>query len=86
MLQMYRFTVHGFERSKILPSVWILAVYTFGHKDLQTCQMWVNRINDSLNLEVGRPKNLMVCFLNGQRLCVVLSLWFVYPFGWLIIL
>ncbi|KAL5569854.1 hypothetical protein UlMin_026429 [Ulmus minor] len=58
--EMYRFTVHGFERSKTLPSLWVLAVYTFGHKDQQTCQMWVDRINASLNREVGRPKNLMV--------------------------
>ncbi|PON92408.1 NAD kinase/diacylglycerol kinase-like domain containing protein [Trema orientale] len=58
--EMYRFSVHGFQRSKTQPSVWVLAVYTFGHKDIQTCQMWVNRINDAINLEVGRPKNLMV--------------------------
>lgn len=58
--EMYRFAVHGFERSKTLPSVWVLAVYTFGHKDQQTCQMWVNQINESLNMEVGKPKNLMV--------------------------
>ncbi|XP_062092213.1 ceramide kinase [Humulus lupulus] len=58
--EMYRFTVHGFERSKTQPSVWALAVYTFGHKDMQICQMWANQINDTIKLEVERPKNLMV--------------------------
>ncbi|KAF3433182.1 hypothetical protein FNV43_RR24284 [Rhamnella rubrinervis] len=63
--EMYRFTVHGFQRSKTLPSLWVLTVYTFGHEDLQTCQIWVNRLNASLNLEVGRPKNLLV-FVNPK--------------------
>ncbi|XWS60125.1 hypothetical protein CRYUN_Cryun07bG0007500 [Craigia yunnanensis] len=58
--EMNHFAVHSFEKSKSQPCLWILAVYTFGHKDLQTCQMWVNKINDSLNKEVGRPKNLLV--------------------------
>jgi len=61
LMQMYRFTVHGFQRSKTQSSLWVLAVYTFCHKDLQTCQMWVDRINASLNLELGRPRNLLVC-------------------------
>lgn len=59
-IKMYRFTVHGFSRSKSRPSQWILSAYTFGHKNLQTCQMWVNQINASLNLDVGRPRNLLV--------------------------
>ncbi|CAL0310992.1 unnamed protein product [Lupinus luteus] len=58
--QMYRFTVYGFTRSKNQPSQFILVEYTFGHKSLQTCQMWVNQLNASLNLEVGRPRNLLV--------------------------
>ncbi|PQQ00104.1 ceramide kinase [Prunus yedoensis var. nudiflora] len=58
--EIYRFTVHGFQRSKTLPSLRVLVAYTFGHKDLQTCQMWVNQINASLALEQGRPKNLLV--------------------------
>ncbi|KAK9913987.1 hypothetical protein M0R45_037786 [Rubus argutus] len=57
--EIFRFTVHGFQRSKT-PSIWVLATYTFGHKDLHTCQMWVNQINASLDLEQGRPKNLLV--------------------------
>lgn len=67
LMQIYRFTVHGFQRSKT-PSIWVLAAYTFGHKDLHTCQMWVNQINASLDLEQGRPKNLLVCFVLGQTL------------------
>lgn len=59
-LEIYRFTVHGFQRSKALPSLRVLVAYTFGHNDLQTCQMWVNQINASLALEQGRPKNLLV--------------------------
>ncbi|KAK7259766.1 hypothetical protein RIF29_25379 [Crotalaria pallida] len=58
--KMYRFTVHGFTRSKNQPCQWILAEYTFGHQDLRTCQMWVNQLNDFLNLEIGRPRNLLV--------------------------
>lgn len=58
--QMYRFTVHSFQKSKTQPNLWVLAVYTFGHKDLPTCEMWVNRVNAFLNMEVGRPKNLLV--------------------------
>ncbi|XP_034916245.1 ceramide kinase isoform X2 [Populus alba] len=61
--EMYRFTVHSFQKSRGQPCLWVLAVYSFGHKDLQTCQTWVDRINASLNLEMGRPKNLLV-FIN----------------------
>ncbi|XP_061348924.1 ceramide kinase isoform X2 [Gastrolobium bilobum] len=59
-VKMYRFNVHGVIRSKNQPSQWILAEYTFGHKKLQTCQKWVNQLNASLKLEVGRPRNLLV--------------------------
>ncbi|XP_062000065.1 ceramide kinase isoform X2 [Rosa rugosa] len=56
----YRFTVHGFQSSRTLPSARVLATYTFGHKDLHICQIWVNQIKASLDLEQGRPKNLLV--------------------------
>ncbi|KAM1368306.1 hypothetical protein PS1_001652 [Malus domestica] len=59
-VQVYRFTVHGFQQSKTLPSLRVLAAYTFGHNDLQTCQLWVDQINASLALEQWRPKNLLV--------------------------
>ncbi|KAL6321745.1 hypothetical protein AAG906_031260 [Vitis piasezkii] len=62
--EMYRFTVHGVQRSKTRPSLLVLAVYTFGHKDLQMCHMWVNRINALLKMETGRPKSLLVCFVH----------------------
>ncbi|XP_052174181.1 ceramide kinase isoform X2 [Diospyros lotus] len=58
--EMYRFTVHGVHRSNSRPSVWAPSVYTFGHKDLNACQIWVNRISASLNTEKGRPKSLLV--------------------------
>ncbi|XP_041021483.1 ceramide kinase isoform X2 [Juglans microcarpa x Juglans regia] len=58
--EMYWFKVHGFQRSKSQPSLWVLAQFTFGHNDPQMCQMWVNRINASLNLEMGRPRNILV--------------------------
>ncbi|PWA99304.1 ATP-NAD kinase-like domain-containing protein [Artemisia annua] len=57
--EMYRFTVHGVERSKSQPSLWAPTVYTFGHVDKQTCQMWVNRMNTYLRMEPDRPKNLL---------------------------
>ncbi|XP_076897309.1 ceramide kinase-like isoform X1 [Bidens hawaiensis] len=58
--EMYRFTVHGVERSKSQPSLWAPVVFTFGHVDKQICQMWVNKINSCLSLETDRPKNLLV--------------------------
>ena len=74
LLQMYRFSVHGVRKSIMQPCLWVLVEYTFGHKDLQTCQIWVDRINASLNLEVGRPKNLLVCFTVAKFKCHFLIL------------
>lgn len=62
-LEMYRFIVHGVEKSKSQPCLWIPCVYTFGHSDSETCRMWVNRIDACLKMEVGRPKDLLV-FVN----------------------
>ncbi|XP_071706735.1 ceramide kinase-like isoform X2 [Rutidosis leptorrhynchoides] len=58
--EMYRFTVHGVVRSKNQPSLWAPTVYTFGHVDKSTCQMWVNRMNTYLSMETDRPKSLLV--------------------------
>ncbi|KAI8006522.1 Ceramide kinase [Camellia lanceoleosa] len=65
--EMYRFVVHGFQRSKSQPCLWAPSVYTFGHKDLDACQMWVNQITTSVNVETGRerPKSLLV-FVNPK--------------------
>lgn len=63
--EMYRFTVHSFQRSKSQPTQWVLTTFTFGHEDQQTCEMWVNQIDASLLLQVGRPKNLLV-FVNPR--------------------
>ncbi|KAK4358366.1 hypothetical protein RND71_023976 [Anisodus tanguticus] len=63
--EMYRFTIRGVQKSKTQPSVLVPSFYTFGHKDSQTCQMWVNRINDLLNMDDERPKNLLV-FVNPK--------------------
>ncbi|KAK9292551.1 hypothetical protein L1049_020525 [Liquidambar formosana] len=79
--EMYHFTVHGVRRSKAQPSLRVLAVYTFGHKNLQTCHWWVNRINASLNMETGRPKNLLVFVhpLSGKgNGCRIGKLWLLY--------
>ncbi|KAK4285214.1 hypothetical protein QN277_001942 [Acacia crassicarpa] len=59
-IKMYRFTVYGVLRNEIQPSLLDPVKYTFGHNNLQTCQMWVDQLNSSLNLKVERPKNLMV--------------------------
>ncbi|KAK1409218.1 hypothetical protein QVD17_35743 [Tagetes erecta] len=64
--EMYRFTVHGVERSKSQPSLLAPTVFTFGHVDKQTCQMWVNRMNSYLSLETDRPKNLLVYINPGS--------------------
>ncbi|WJX30458.1 ceramide kinase [Trifolium repens] len=59
-IKIYHFIVHGFIRSKNQSSQWILTEYTFGHKNLQTCEMWVNQLSSCLKLEVERPRNLLV--------------------------
>ncbi|XP_060196342.1 ceramide kinase, partial [Lycium barbarum] len=63
--EMYRFTIRGVQKSKTQPSVLVPSFYTFGHKDSQTCQIWVNRINDLLNMDAERPKSLLV-FINPK--------------------
>ncbi|XP_065871698.1 ceramide kinase isoform X2 [Euphorbia lathyris] len=63
--EMHRFKVYGVQKSQSQPGHWTLATYTFGHKDLQTCRMWVTRISASLKMDVGRPKNLLV-FVNPR--------------------
>ncbi|KAK9120860.1 hypothetical protein Syun_018477 [Stephania yunnanensis] len=67
--EMYRFTVHGYQRSKKQPSLWLLVAYTFGHKDLQMCQNWVEQINDLISKDAERPKSLLVFVhpLSGKR-------------------
>lgn len=72
-MQMYRFTIRGVQKSKTQPSVLVPSLYTFGHKDAQTCQMWVNRINDFLNMDEARPKNLMVCLVSFRLLPLNMS-------------
>ncbi|KAF6146146.1 hypothetical protein GIB67_015584 [Kingdonia uniflora] len=58
--EMYRFTVHGYQKSKNKRSLFVLASHTFGHKDLQTCQTWIDRIGTSISMETMRPKSLLV--------------------------
>uniref|UniRef100_A0A1D1XWP5 Ceramide kinase n=1 Tax=Anthurium amnicola TaxID=1678845 RepID=A0A1D1XWP5_9ARAE len=58
--EMYRFVVHGFQKSRGHRSMWVLASYTFGHRHLQTCQTWFEQINNRLNMEASRPKNLWI--------------------------
>ncbi|KVI07600.1 ATP-NAD kinase-like domain-containing protein, partial [Cynara cardunculus var. scolymus] len=58
--EMYRFRVHGIQKSKAQPSLWTSIIHTFGHDDKQTCQMWVKQINMFLGLETNRPKSLLV--------------------------
>ncbi|KAI3508162.1 hypothetical protein L1887_23166 [Cichorium endivia] len=67
--EMYRFRVHGVQRSKAQPPLWSPIVHTFGHEDKQTCEMWVNQIQTFLGMETDRPKSLLV-FVNpwsGKR-------------------
>ncbi|KAK9144571.1 hypothetical protein Sjap_004474 [Stephania japonica] len=67
--EMHRFTVHGYQRSKKQPSLWLLVSYTFGQKDLQTCQNWVEQINALISKDAERPKRLLVFVhpLSGKR-------------------
>ncbi|MQM00623.1 hypothetical protein Taro_033364 [Colocasia esculenta] len=60
MRKMYRFVVHGFQRSRGNKSTLALVSYTFGHKHLQTCQTWFQQINSHICMETDRPKNLWV--------------------------
>ncbi|XP_068634886.1 ceramide kinase isoform X2 [Aristolochia californica] len=57
---MYRFAVHAFQKSQTQNSPWVPVMYIFGYNDTQTCLMWTKRINASLSLQAGRPKNLLV--------------------------
>ncbi|KAG6514305.1 hypothetical protein ZIOFF_024655 [Zingiber officinale] len=59
-LEMYRFVVHGFQRGRTCGSPWTLCEYTFGHKDLRTCESWVQQLIAQTNIEAVRPKNLLV--------------------------
>ncbi|KAG9452209.1 hypothetical protein H6P81_005113 [Aristolochia fimbriata] len=59
-VMMYRFAVHGFQKSKAQNSPWVPVVYIFGNSDVETCLLWTERINASLSLQPGRPKNLLV--------------------------
>ncbi|ERN00182.1 ceramide kinase isoform X2 [Amborella trichopoda] len=58
--EMFRFVVHWYKKSKTKPSLWVQMAYTFGHKDLGTCETWVNRIHCYLNSDIQRPKGLLV--------------------------
>ncbi|KAG9155410.1 hypothetical protein Leryth_009841 [Lithospermum erythrorhizon] len=60
---MYRFSVHCVQKSKAHHSMRVASVYTFSHKDLHTCQMWIDLINNSLNKNLDKPKSLLV-FVN----------------------
>lgn len=81
LIQMYRFTIRGVQKSKTQPSVLVPSFYTFGHKDSQTCQIWVNRINDLLNMDAERPKNLLVCLASYpyQLTCLLVAQALVVP-------
>ncbi|GAA0181556.1 kinase [Lithospermum erythrorhizon] len=61
--KMYRFSVHCVQKSKAHHSMRVASVYTFSHKDLHTCQMWIDLINNSLNKNLDKPKSLLV-FVN----------------------
>ncbi|KAJ8772323.1 hypothetical protein K2173_027500 [Erythroxylum novogranatense] len=63
--EMYRFSVHGFQKSKTQPCLWVLSTYTFGLSDLKLCKRWIDQINTSLDIYVGRPKNVLV-FVNPK--------------------
>ncbi|XP_074580254.1 ceramide kinase-like [Curcuma longa] len=59
-LEMYRFVVHGFQRGRTYGSPWTLCEHTFGHKDLRTCESWVQQLIAQTNIEAVRPKILLV--------------------------
>ncbi|CAH9060182.1 unnamed protein product [Cuscuta epithymum] len=63
--EMFRLTVYYAQKSRNCTNVWAPSCYSFGHKDLQTCRMWVNRIRASLRLQGERPKSLLV-FVNPR--------------------
>nr|XP_043616757.1 ceramide kinase-like isoform X2 [Erigeron canadensis] len=65
LTEMYRFRVHGVQRSKAQPCLWTPVAYTFGHDDKQTCQLWVNQLKTCLGMEIDRPKSLLV-FVNPR--------------------
>lgn len=76
--QMYRFTVHVVRKSKTQLSLWTPSVYTFGHKNLEICESWVNQINTHLYVQAKRPKSLLVCFNFVTNLWKISGLFFLY--------
>lgn len=76
-MQMYRFVVHGFQRGRTSGSPWSLCEYTFGHKDLRTCESWVQQLIAQTNIEAVRPKNILVSSMSH---CPIL--YFFYLFSW----
>ncbi|CAH9141538.1 unnamed protein product [Cuscuta epithymum] len=73
---MFRLTVYYAQKSRNCTNVWAPSCYIFGHKDLQTCRLWVNRIRASLRLQGERPKSLLVTITErrGQAFDVMASI------------
>ncbi|KAH7659367.1 ceramide kinase protein [Dioscorea alata] len=61
-LEMFRFVVHSYYKqgASHAPGPWILSEYMFGHNDLKTCQAWAEQLNSIIQMEIGRPKSLLV--------------------------
>lgn len=59
---MFRFVVHSYYKqgASHAPGPWILSEYMFGHTDLKTCQAWAEQLNSIIQMEIGRPKSLLV--------------------------
>ncbi|XP_073306197.1 ceramide kinase [Primulina huaijiensis] len=58
--KMYRFMVHVVQKSNNHSSLWTPSRYSFGHENLEVCEVWVNQINCYLHMERSRPKSLLV--------------------------
>lgn len=61
--KLHCFAVHFVEKLHKQHSVWIPRALVFGHPDPKTCQEWVQRIHNFLNIDDKRPKKLLV-FVN----------------------
>lgn len=70
-LQMYRFVVHGCITCKNQNIPWSLVSFVFGHRDFKACKEWETQIMASLEMQVGRPKNLLVYILLCVRICFI---------------
>lgn len=57
---MHRFVIHTYNRSPSDRCKWVPKECVFGHINSDICQVWVDRIQQLLERDLRRPKQLLV--------------------------